>query len=63
MARPATKYQTVKNSLGVDPGEYLRELKGMTGAADVKLGEDMLKDAGIEMVISQPELWTWRNKK
>lgn len=57
----ATKYQQASKGLGMDVGDYLRELKEETGVSDAKLGHDLAADSGVW--VPQPTIWTWRNNK
>lgn len=54
-----SKYQQASEGLGMDVGDYLRELKSETGIADAKLSHDLEQDSGVW--VPQPTIWTWRN--
>lgn len=56
-----SKYDKASEALGMDVGDYLRDLKAMTGLSDTKLGHDLEKDSGVW--VPQPTIWTWRNNK
>jgi hypothetical protein len=56
-----SKYHQASKELGMDVGDYLRELKAETGIADVKLAHDLHADSGI--TVKQPTIWHWRMGK
>lgn len=56
-----TKYNQASANLGMDVGDYLRELKAETGVSDIQLAHDLAADSGV--ATSQPTIWTWRNRR